>query len=168
MRREQLIELLDTARAVDSTTFDRVVIEAAVAAGSKLMVWCESQQLVAAEALAKLDVPAEVVLARATRCNQRDAERVGQRSITAKAAPKFGEALACGRIAGGHLDQLAVSLRRLEPDQRKVLLADASRLVATPQHPTLPLVHQSSTGVCRSRFRTVCYSICSMVPMCTP
>ena len=130
MRREQLIELVDSARAIDSETCDRVVIEAALVAGSRLMVWCESQQLVAAEALAKLGVPAEVVLARATRCNLRDAERVVERLKTAKAAPPFGDALASGRIAGGHLDQLAVSLRRLEPTQRKLLLADASRLVA--------------------------------------
>ena len=130
MQRDQLIALVDTARAVNSSTCDRALIEAALVAGSKLMAWWESQQLTAAQALANLGVPAEVVLARATRCNPRDAERVVQRLNTAKVAPPFGDALASGRIAGGHLDQLAVSLRRLEPDQRKRLLADASRLVA--------------------------------------
>jgi len=94
------------------------------------MAWCESQQLAASRVLGKLGLPAELILAQASRCNARDAERVLQRAQTAAAAPVFGDALAAGRIAGAHLDQLAVSMRRLQPDQRKVLLADAPRLVA--------------------------------------
>ncbi|CAN5549187.1 hypothetical protein BH10ACT2_BH10ACT2_24680 [soil metagenome] len=130
MQRDQLIQLLDTAGAVDADATDRDVIEAGVAASARLIAWCESQQLVAAQTLASLGLPAEVVLARATRCNPRDAERVIARSDTAKAAPVFGDALAAGRIAGGHLDQLAASIRRLEPAQRDALMADTPRLVA--------------------------------------
>ncbi|CAN5537952.1 hypothetical protein BH10ACT2_BH10ACT2_14730 [soil metagenome] len=127
---DPLLDLLNAARSLDDSATDRASIVAGLQATAQLMAWCESQQLVGARALHKLGVPAEVVLAQATRCNARDAERVIARSDTAAAAPVFGIALAAGRIAGGHIDQLTVTLRRLEPTQRKVLLADASRLVA--------------------------------------
>lgn len=129
MQRAQLIELLDAARAIGPGS-DRSEIEAALTAGARLVAWWESQQLVAAQALHALGAPAEVVVAHASRCNGRDAERVVQRAITADAAPVFASALASGEVAGGHLDQLAISLRRLEPDQRAALLADAPRLIA--------------------------------------
>lgn len=127
---DALLDLLNTARTLGDSSTDRAEIVAALQASARLMAWCESQQLAGARALHKLGLPAEVVLAQATRCNARDAERVITRSDTVKAAPVFGVALAAGRIAGAHLDQLAVTLRRLEPAQRKVLLADAARLVA--------------------------------------
>ncbi len=127
---DPLFDLLNAARSLDESATDRASIAAGLQASAQLMAWCESQQLVGARALHKLSLPAEVVLAQATRCNARDAERVIARSDTATAAPVFGVALAAGRIAGGHIDQLTVTLRRLEPGQRKVLLADASRLVA--------------------------------------
>ena len=128
--RDSLLELFNTARTLDDSSTDRAQIAASIEASSRLAAWCESQQMVGARVLRKLGIPAEVVLAQATRCNPRDAERVIERSNTAQAAPVFGTALATGRVASGHLDQLAVSLRRLEPDQRKVLLADTARLVA--------------------------------------
>jgi len=127
---DPLVELLNAARGFDASTADRSTIVAGLEAGTRLVAWWASQELAAAEALHKLGLPAEVVIAQATRCNARDAERVVHRLLTAQAAPAFAKALIRGRIASGHLDQLAVSLRRLEPAQRKVLLADAARLVA--------------------------------------
>ncbi len=127
---DPLLELLRKARSLDASCRDRASIVESVAASAQLMAWCESQQLAGARALRALGLPAEVVLAQAARCNSRDAERVVQRSLTADVAPVFGDALANGRVAAAHLDQLSVSLRRLEPAQREVLLADAPRLVA--------------------------------------
>ncbi len=127
---DPLLALLATARSLDDSCTDRAQVVAAVAASAGLIAWCESVQLVGARVLRNLGEPAEVVLAQATRCNPRDAERAIARAGTVTDAPVFGEALAAGRIAGAHLDQLAISVRRLQPAQRKVLLADAARLVA--------------------------------------
>ena len=129
MQRDQLVRLLDTARAVDSCTTDRATIVAAVAANSRLVAWCESQQLAAAQALEKLGAVAASVVAEASRSNLRDAERTVKRAHTAKAAPAFGDALASGAIAAGHLDQLGVSLGRLDAVQQAKLLADEARLL---------------------------------------
>ena len=126
---DRLLALLTTARALDESSTDRALIAASIEASSRLAAWCEAQQIAGARALARLGIPAEVVLAQATRCNPREAERVIERSNTAQVAPAFGAALASGRIAGGHIDQLSISLRRLQPAQRTVLLADPTRLL---------------------------------------
>ncbi|MEQ1874197.1 MAG: HNH endonuclease signature motif containing protein [Ilumatobacteraceae bacterium] len=129
MQRDQLVRLLDCARAVDACTTDRAVIVAAVAATGRLVAWCDAQQMAAAEALEKLGAVPESSIAEASRANQRDGERVVKRARTAKAAPGFGDALAGGAIAAGHLDQLGVSLCRLDSAQQATLLADAPRLL---------------------------------------
>ena len=136
MQRDQLVRLLDAARAVDSCTTDRAAIVAAVAANSRLVSWCESQQLAAAQALEKLGAVPESVLAEASRSNLRDSERVVKRANTAKAAPTFGGALANGAIAAGHLDQLGVSLGRLDTTQQAKLLADEARLLLIAKNST--------------------------------
>ena len=117
MQRDQLVQLLDVARAVDGSTSDRAVIVAAVAACTRLTAWCESQQMAAAQALEKLGAVPEAVMAEASRSNRRDSERVVKRAGTAKAAPAFGDALADGAIAAGHLDQLGVIVGRLDSAQ---------------------------------------------------
>ena len=136
MQRDQLVQLLDVARAVDSFTTDRAAIVAAVVANSRLVAWCESQQLAAAQALEKLGAVPASVLAEASRSNLRDSERVVKRANTVKAAPAFSSALACGAIAAGHLDQLGVSLCRLETTQQAKLLADEARLLLIAKNST--------------------------------
>jgi Domain of unknown function (DUF222) len=83
-----------------------------------------------------MGAPADSVMAEASRCNRRDAERIVERARTAQVAPRFADALAAGKVAAGHLDQLAGSLRRLDPAQRSTLLADAPRLVVLAAHST--------------------------------
>jgi len=136
VQRDQLVQLLDAARAVDSCTTDRTAIVAAVAANSRLAAWCESQQLAAAQALEKLGAVPESVMAEASRSNPRDGERVVKRAKTTKAAPAFGGALADGAIAAGHLDQLGVSLWRLDTAQQAKLLADEARLLLIAKNST--------------------------------
>ena len=136
MQRDQLVQLLDVARAVNVSSTDRAVIVAAVAATARLAAWCESQQIAAAEALAKLGAVPEAVMAEASRGNRRDGERVVKRAGTAKAAPAFAAALADGAIAAGHLDQLGVSLCRLDSAQQAKLLADGARLLAIAKNST--------------------------------
>ena len=130
MLRDQLIQLLDSARAVNCSTAERATITEAVAACSRLVAWCESQQVVAVQALSQIGIPPEVALADASRCDARDAERVIVRSNTVREAPLFGKALAGGQIAAGHIDHLNRTLRRLDDSQRATLLADSTRLVA--------------------------------------
>jgi hypothetical protein len=136
MQRDQLVQMLDVARAVDAASTDRAVIVGAVAACTRLTAWCESQQMAAAQALEKLGAVPEAVMAEASRGNRRDSERVVKRAGTAKAAPAFAAALADGAIASGHLDQLGVSLCRLDDAQQTKLLADGARLLAIAKNST--------------------------------
>lgn len=102
---------------------------AAVAACTRLTSWCDAQLMAAAQALEKLGAVPESVIAEAARSNLRDSERVVKRASTANSAPAFGGALAKGAIAAGHLDQLGVSLCRLDGAQQAKLLADGARLL---------------------------------------
>ena len=136
MQRDQLVRLVDVARAVDASTSDRAVIVAAVDACTRLTAWCDAQQLAAAQALEKLGAVPEAVMAEASRGNRRDSERVVKRAGTAKAAPAFAAGLADGAIAAGHLDQLGVSLCRLDDAQQTKLLADGARLLAIAKNST--------------------------------
>ena len=136
MQRHQLIELLDTAVAADASTTDRAAVVAAIAAVTRLTAWGDAQQIAYAQALNKMGAVAEEVMATASRSDSRDAERIVKRADTANKAPAFGQALAVGKVAAGHLDQLTTSLRRLDSDQQATLLADASRLVAIAANST--------------------------------
>ncbi len=128
MQSAKFLQLYATAVAADATTPDRTLVTDAIAAVTKLEAWCASQQIAYAQALAKMGAPAEDVMAMASRSDARETERVVKRAETATKAPEFGEALAIGTVAAGHLDQLGNSLRRLDPAQQASLLADAARL----------------------------------------
>ena len=129
MQRDQFMELFDAAVAADATTTERAVVVSAIAAVTRVAAWCDSQQIAYAQALAKMGAVAESVIAETSRSNSRDAERIVERARTAQAAPRFADALATGKVAAGHLDQLSNSLRRLDSSQQATLLADAPRLV---------------------------------------
>ena len=130
MQRAQFMKLYNTAEAADATTKDRAVVVDATAAVTRIMAWCEAKQLAYATALANMGATPEDVMATASRSDARDVERIVKRANTASKAPTFGSALAAGEVAAGHLDQLGLSLRRLEPDQQASLLADEPRLLA--------------------------------------
>lgn len=130
MQRDQLIELVDAGSAATAATTDRGTVLTAIGALARLIAWCESQQIACSAALDSMGSFPEAVLAQTSRSNARDAERIVERARTAQAAPVFADALAVGKVAGGHLDQFSNSLRRLDSAQRATLLADAPRLVA--------------------------------------
>ena len=136
MQRDQFMELFDTAVAADATTTERAVVVSAIAAVTRAAAWCDSQQIAYAQALAKMGAVAESVIAETSRSNSRDAERIVERARTVAVAPRFADALASGKVAAGHLDQLSNSLRRLNAAQQATLLADAPRLVAIAANST--------------------------------
>jgi HNH endonuclease len=86
--------------------------------------------------LEELFVAPEQVIAEATRSSARDVDRLLQRAQSAQAAPSFGTALADGKIAAGHVDQLGQTLRRLDSGQRSALLEDSARLLAIAANST--------------------------------
>ena len=136
MQRAQFTQLFDTAVAADATCTDRSRVVDAIAAVTRITAWCDAQQIAYAQALAAMGAVAEDVLAKAARSDNRDAERILKRATTAATAPAFGNALAAGRVAAGHLDQLGNSLRRLDSGQQQSLLADEARLIAIAANST--------------------------------
>ena len=136
MQRAQFTQLFDTAVTADATSTDRDVVIEAIAAVTRVAAWCDSQQIAYAQALNAMGAVPEDVMATAARSDSRDAQRIVKRADTAAKAPAFGDALATGHVAAGHLDQLGNSLRRLDSGQQTSLLADASRLVAIAAHST--------------------------------
>ena len=136
MQRDQFMHLFETAIAADAASTDRSQVIEAIAAVTRITAWCDSQQIAYAQALDAMGAMPEDVMATASRSDSREAERIVKRATTATKAPAFGDALAAGRVAAGHLDQLGNSLRRLDSGQQSSLLADASRLVAIAANST--------------------------------
>lgn len=136
MQRDQFMQLFNTAITVDASCTDRQLVIEAIAAVTRIAAWCDAQQIAYAQALDTMGAVPEDVMATAARSDSRDAQRIVKRAATASKAPAFGDALAAGRVAAGHLDQLGNSLCRLDPVQQDSLLADASRLVAIAAHST--------------------------------
>lgn len=136
MQRAQFMGLFDTAVAADASSTARGVVVDAIAAVTKIAAWCDAQKIAYAQALAKMGAVPEDVMAAASRSDTREAERIVKRADTATKAPNFGDALAGGRVAAGHLDQLGNSLRRLDSGQQASLLADAPRLLAIAANST--------------------------------
>ena len=136
MQRDQWIELFDVATAADATSTDREAVVAAIAAVTKVTAWGDAQQIAYAQALDKMGAATEDVMAKASRSDPRDVERVVKRADTATKAPAFGQALTAGKVAAGHLDQLGNSLRRLDSGQQASLLADTQRKLAIAANST--------------------------------
>lgn len=130
MHVDQVVQLVRDVDGVPNPCPDVDVLAGQATALAKIAAWVESKQLVCARDMEAAGAYTERVLAEATHANQRDADRIVARAKTADAAPVFGDALADGRVAGAHLDQLTGSLRRLEGDAKQSLLADADRLLA--------------------------------------
>ena len=129
MQRDEVLQLVEATIAVDATTAAREQVTDAIVTATRVKAWLDSRLVDFAHALERMGAAAEDVMASASRSDSRDAERVVKRAATARKAPLFGKALADGKVASGHLDQLGNSLRRLDTDQqRSALLADEQRL----------------------------------------
>jgi hypothetical protein len=127
---DRLAALVERGRApdvLDGVGRDRAVD--GLAAVDALIGWCEAQRARWATVLAAECEAPEVVVAEASRCSTREADRLTKRATTLDAMPSFADALAGGRVAAGHVDALTRGLTSLDTDdQRARLAAEASRL----------------------------------------
>jgi len=87
VQRDQFMELYDIAVTADATSRDREALIDAIAAVTRIAAWCDSQQIAYAQALDKMGAVPEDVMAKASRCDPRDAERIVKRADTANKAP---------------------------------------------------------------------------------
>ena len=131
--RDRLITLVDRAATIGA---DQATVCASLEAIDRLVAWCEAQRLACARQLEVLVAVPEQVLAEVSRISGRQAEQVIRRAQVVDVAPEFAGALHDGSVSAGHLDQLAHTFRRLEPDARQAMAADAQRLVAIAAHST--------------------------------
>lgn len=124
MSLQQLQHPLDlVSQAVE---FDRHPA-AAMHAADRLIAWCQSIRVACAQHLAATGELHH--LSPGPHCTGRDLDALLHWADVAAQAPAFAAALADGAVAAAHLDELARSLRRLEPAQRSALLADQARLL---------------------------------------
>lgn len=127
--------LVERIASVDADV-DRSCLGPLLADVQRLASWVESRRLVLATLLAERASFPEDAVGAATRSSHRDAARTLERAAVAGSVPVFGQALATGQVAPGHLDVLGDGLRRLEPTQRSMVdidrLAEVARR-ATPQ-----------------------------------
>jgi Domain of unknown function (DUF222) len=72
----------------------------------------------------------EQVLARTGHTSRRNAGQTVRRAGVSKTVPQLGAALARGEISGSHLDAVANTLARLDPDQRQLLTAEGDWICA--------------------------------------
>jgi hypothetical protein len=108
----------------------------ALEAADRLIAWCHAVQVRCTAALR--DAGELHRLTPGPHRNDRDHAALLQRAETAERAVRFADALAQGRLSAAHLDEVARSLRRLEPTQQRALLADEARLVALAAEHTAP------------------------------
>ena len=121
--------LVATIVAVDDDCADRDVLAVAVGDVSRLLAWCQGQQLRLARLIADVVAFPEQALAGPAHIGLPGASRLLDRASTAGAAPLLGAAVVDGMVSGEHLDALTPTLRSVEPDIRGELLARADTLV---------------------------------------
>ena len=108
----------------------------ALEATDRLIAWCHAVQVQCATALR--DAGELHRLTPGPHRTDRDHDALLRRADVAAQAARFAGALAAGRVSAAHLDELARSLRRLDPRQQRALLADEARLLALATERTVP------------------------------
>jgi hypothetical protein len=125
---ERLMALIDRGCAPDDLVgVDRTRAVEGLQAVDALVGWCEAQRARWASVLAAECPAPEVVVAEASRCSSREADRLVERASTLDAVPGFAEALADGRVAAGHVDALTRGLASLDTDDQRSRLAGQAR-----------------------------------------
>lgn len=110
---------------------DRVGCEALLRDVAAVRGWLDSVELAVARLLN--DMPGvwpEKTLSQAGRSTIRRAEQTMRRLDAAGSLPGLEPALAAGAVSVEHLDVVANTMRRLEPDAQALLAAEGDRLVA--------------------------------------
>ena len=121
--------LIDAIGAVDDDCGDRDALSAAVGDVSRLMAWCQGQQIRLTRLISDLVAFPEQALAGSAHIGLPGASRLLDRAATAGTAPLLGSAVLDGKVSGEHIDALTRTLRSVEPDVRGELLARADTLV---------------------------------------
>lgn len=110
------------AAASDGAPLQRLI------AADRLSAWCESVRL---ECVLELEARNESgALEEASSRTPHENESLRRRACVAKRSPDLLSALQRGATTPAHLDQLAATLRRLDPAQQTDLLAQRARMVA--------------------------------------
>ena len=95
----------------------------------RLIAWAEAQRTRAIDLLRADGRSASEVLGTTNHVSSGDLGRLERRAATLEGAPLFRRALHEGAVAAAHVDRLGETLRRLQPDQRALLLRDEARLL---------------------------------------
>lgn len=121
--------LIDAIVAVDDDCGDRDALSATVGDVSRLLAWCQGQQIRLTRLISDVVAFPEQALAGPAHIGLPGASRLLDRAATAATAPLLGAAVLDGAVSGEHIDALTRTLRSVEPDVRGELLARANSLV---------------------------------------
>jgi len=136
MERAGVIALVEQVLDLAVPSADNDTLKTGLAAIERLTGWLESQRLSCATALAKKAAFPEHDMSAATRSGLAQAMRTLERAELVEAAPGFGAGLAAGELSGAHVEEWGRALRRLEPREQSVLVADQQRWAAVAGHTT--------------------------------
>jgi len=136
MERAGVIALVEQVLDLSATSADHDTLKAGLAVIEQLAGWLEAQRLTCATALAKRAAFPEHDMSAATRSGLAAAMRTLERAELVEAAPGFGAGLAAGQLSGAHVEVWGRALRRLEPAERSVLVADQQRWADVAGHTT--------------------------------
>ncbi|MEP7046703.1 MAG: HNH endonuclease [Ilumatobacteraceae bacterium] len=121
--------LVDAIVVADADAGDRGALSAAVGDVSRLLAWCQGQQIRLARLIAAAASFPEQALAGPAHIGLPGAAKLLDRATTASAAPLLEAAVVDGYVSGEHIDAVTRALRSVEPDLRDELLARADTLV---------------------------------------
>ena len=124
---------------VDERDFAQV--EQLLADAARVQGLAESVRLAAASRLRMLSdqgaaVDPETTLGNAGRTSQRDASQTARRARAVDAIPQLAASLADGEVSAAHIDSVANTLGRLDPDQRDLLAAEGEWIAIVAAHST--------------------------------
>ena len=136
MKVSEVHELVGRVAAVDAGCADWVVLQAAVGEVRRLLTWLDGREVVLAGLIAGVSSFPEKSLAEAGRTSLRQGEQVLRRAETVGQVPGFGASLHAGRLSGGHVDVLTLTLGQLQPATRQELIDAAPSLVVIAESVT--------------------------------
>ncbi len=131
---EASLLVVDVLAVSDDSARD--VVEGALVAIRRLTAMIDAQRARCTRRLQTLSSRPDADLAASLNLDQRDAQRVIDRTQVLTAADAFHSALGEGAITSGHVDRLERTLRRLRPDEQSCLLGHQPDLVAVAQRTT--------------------------------
>ena len=140
-----VVDLVIALDGLDPDGLDRDGVNASLVVVGRVRAWldaCQGRLVRRLDDLAETNPcgpPPEVDIAAATKVSRGDAARAGKRARVLGAVPEVEAALADGDVSVAHVDVLERAMNGLDADQRALLAAQHTRLVAiatrcTPEH----------------------------------